>query len=270
MSVFRLFSSVVKPGQQCLSSLRTVTKCIKCYSLEETTMCLSNWNFIPNSECSLPSIMYDQRRNYAKRGIVKEKKGKSPKYEMSDEELSKLINVEEFEALLSGVVSKLKTEYTVQLSLRVGLGIETLPVELDGSVHPLKDVAQISRKPPNIIVLNLSALPDAIKPVLNAINKSGMNLAPQIDGVKIFLTIPKITREHRENLAKSAKTLFNSAKQEITQLQNKYTETARLPTAGISQDTVKDAVDNIRYRAQESIGKCEELFKLKTKELVDG
>ncbi|XP_053207178.1 ribosome-recycling factor, mitochondrial-like [Panonychus citri] len=247
------------------------------FSPESTnSMCLENCCYSERNQVNQfsfdfnCSIFYNQKRYYAKRGITKEKKGKGVKYEMSDEELEKVIPVEEFEAFLSSVYSKLKEDFSTQLSLRSGFGVETISVELDGSVFPLKELAQISKKSTNLMVLNLASLPDAIKPVLAAINSSGMNLSPQQDGSKIFLTLPKITREHRENLAKGAKTLLNSAKQEINQIQNQYIDKAKQTNKpGISQETIRDATDNIRARSQEIIKKCDEMFKAKTKELLD-
>lgn len=261
-------------GQRSYSSFFIMPRCLRdSMSQGEVNMCRDNCNYLePKGNNRLifnySPIFYNQRR-YAKRGIVKEKKGKGVKYEMSDEELSKVIPIEEFDAFLEAVHIKLKTEFSTQLNLRSGLGVEKISVALDGTVYPLKDLAQISRKSANLMVLNLGALPDAMKPVLAAINSSGMNLSPQIEGTKIFLTLPKITREYREGLAKSAKSLLNSAKQEINQLQNQYIDKAKQPKPGISQETIKDAIDNIRARSLEMIKRCDELFKAKTKELLD-
>lgn len=69
--------------------------------------------------------------------------------------------------------------------------LESLEVEFDGEVYPLQELAQVGRKNPQLAVLNLASLPDAIKPVLKAIEESGMNLNPQQEGTTIYVPLPK-------------------------------------------------------------------------------
>lgn len=39
--------------------------------------------------------------------------------------------------------------------------------------------------------------------------------------------------------------------------------------AGVSEDDARNVSENVKYRADETISKCEELFKSKTKELLE-
>jgi ribosome recycling factor len=55
----------------------------------------------------------------------------------------------------------------------------------------LQELAQVGRKNPQLAVLNLVSLPDAIQPVLLAIRESGMNLNPQQEGTTIYVPLPK-------------------------------------------------------------------------------
>lgn len=66
-----------------------------------------------------------------------------------------------------------------------------LMVEFEGEKYPLQELAQVGRKNPQLAILNLSSLPDALQPVLKAINESGMNLNPQQDGTTIYVPLPK-------------------------------------------------------------------------------
>lgn len=66
-----------------------------------------------------------------------------------------------------------------------------LPINIDGNEHRLQEVAQIVRKNPKTIVINMSVFPQVIPTVLKAIEKSGMNLNPQQDGTTLFIPIPK-------------------------------------------------------------------------------
>jgi ribosome recycling factor len=69
--------------------------------------------------------------------------------------------------------------------------VETLPVSLDGKEYELQELAQIIRKNPKTIVINMASFPQAIPSALQSISKSGMNLNPQQDGTTLFIPIPK-------------------------------------------------------------------------------
>jgi ribosome recycling factor len=69
--------------------------------------------------------------------------------------------------------------------------IETLPVSLEGKEYELQELAQIVRKNPKTIVINMSSFPQAIPAALQSISKSGMNLNPQQDGTTLFIPVPK-------------------------------------------------------------------------------
>ena len=65
--------------------------------------------------------------------------------------------------------------------------------------------------------------PQYLKKVNEAISQASLGLNPQIDKTTIFLNIPKITREHRENLAKSAKLIYEKYMKKLQDLTKKFT-----------------------------------------------
>lgn len=69
--------------------------------------------------------------------------------------------------------------------------IDSLKVSLDGKDYTLQELAQIVRKNPKTIVLNMAVFPQAIPAVIQALQKSGMNLNPQQDGTSLFIPVPK-------------------------------------------------------------------------------
>jgi ribosome recycling factor len=69
--------------------------------------------------------------------------------------------------------------------------VETLTVSFEGKEYELQELAQIVRKNPKTIVINMTAFPQAIQAALQSIEKSGMNLNPQQDGTTLFIPIPK-------------------------------------------------------------------------------
>ena len=69
--------------------------------------------------------------------------------------------------------------------------IENLPVVFEGDTFSLQELAQITKKGPQLLVVNVSSFPTAVSGVVKAINESGMGLNPQQDGAKVFIQIPK-------------------------------------------------------------------------------
>ena len=220
-------------------------------------------------------VTFCQVRSFSKGkdrgGKDKRGKGGKPKVLLKDSEMAAVIPIQEMRDEFAAIVDGLKETYIKTLNVRSGLGIEDLTVEFDGSEHPLKELATITRKTQgNILVLNLTSLPDALKPVLAAITKSGMNLNPQQEGTVIYLQLPRVTREHREILARNAKTLFHKAKEELAKSMNNYVRIANDAKliGGLSAELVHDTIENIRFLEQEAVAECERHLSTKTKELL--
>lgn len=64
-------------------------------------------------------------------------------------------------------------------------------VNVDGTDHTLQELAQIVRKNPKTVVINMAVFPQAIPAALKAIASSGMNLNPQQEGTTLYIQIPK-------------------------------------------------------------------------------
>ncbi|KAJ9596898.1 hypothetical protein L9F63_012079, partial [Diploptera punctata] len=218
------------------------TKCYCCHSL------CSNMhkkalvsNLTSENNCLLHfTFTVANIRGYAKgkdRGRDKKKmdKGKK-KVEISDEKLAEVIKVENMRTQMQKAVDRMKEEYIKNLSLRSTTGsIETVQVSLDGKEYELQELAQIVRKNPKTIVVNMSVFPQAIPAALQAIQKSGLNLNPQQDGTTLFIPVPKVTKEHRETLAKNAKALFIKCRDSVRDVQNKFVKTVK-NNGNISED----------------------------------
>jgi ribosome recycling factor len=218
-----------------------------------------------------PGLVFESSRWFSrgKGDVKKDKKRDKPKVALSDQELGTVIDVEDFRSSIEAIVAALKESYIKTLNIRAGVGLEDLEVTFDGDKYPLKELATISKKPNNLLVLNLASLPDALKAVLEAVNSSGMNVNPQQEGTKIYIQLPRMTHEHREILAKNAKTLFVKAKEELTKIQNEHVKTANSKKGtGYSDDLIFNATENIRFIGHRAIADCEALCAQKTKELL--
>lgn len=212
-------------------------------------------------------------RYYAKqKDKLKEKardKGvKFARMELSNERLNEIFNVDNFTGQLQKAIDTMQSEFIKNLSVRSTTGaIEQLKIVVDGQDHELQQLAQIVRKNPKTIVLNMISFPQAIPMVLQALQKSGMNLNPQQDGTTIFIPVPKVTKEHREMLSKSAKSLFIKCRDGIRDAQNNVIRKLKKQT-DMSQDENRSIQVHVTAMADKYVQQATQLMETKQKELL--
>ncbi|XP_060075087.1 ribosome-recycling factor, mitochondrial-like [Ylistrum balloti] len=208
-------------------------------------------------------LSYCQRRGKTKGNVKgkKEKKKAPEKRDVDDDEDEDPLK--KFRVQLQWQCDHLKEQYLTQLGLRTTpSSYESLVVTLDKShTVPLNQLAQVIQKSPQLIQINMDASPQYVKEVKTALMKSGLNINPQQEGTSLFITTPKVTREHRENLAKNAQKLFNDTKEKMVGFQAK-----QLKTAKRNDDKNLDA--EIRKLYQEYLKKAESMMTKKQKDLT--
>jgi ribosome recycling factor len=209
-------------------------------------------------------------RNYAKGRDIK-KDGKNPtKVHVNEEQLATVINLANLKAQMEKSMATMKDEFAKNLSLRSTTGaIETLKISADGKDYELQELGQIIRKNPKTIVVNLISFPQLIPNVLQALSKSGMNLNPQQDGTTIFIPVPKVTKEHREMLAKNAKALFIKCRDSIKDTQNDNIKKVKRKS-DISIDLNRQVQTQIIAIGDQFIADAEKLLQVKQNELLAG
>ncbi|KAG0723390.1 Ribosome-recycling factor, mitochondrial [Chionoecetes opilio] len=208
-------------------------------------------------------------RSYAK---AKDKKGKgkgSSKASVTDEEMDEVVRVERMKQDFAQLVDDLKEDYIKNLSLRTAAGsLETLPVQLEGDEYPLNELAQVARKSSQVVVISAAAFPQAVPGIVAAIRGAGMNLNPQQEGTSIIVALPKVTREHRESLAKGAKMMYNKCKEQLRETQNQYIRKVKNREGKHSDDLLHNAQLRIREMAEEHMQEAEGMMVAKHKELL--
>lgn len=221
------------------------------------------------NRAELISPCYQFTRNYAKGKDKKKEKSKKPvKVEVNEEQLASVVNLEKLKNQMDKTLATMKDEFIKNLSLRSTTGaIETLKVHADGKEFELQELGQITRKNPKTIVINLLGFPQLIPQVLQTLNKSGMNLNPQQDGTTVFIPVPKITKEHRENLAKNAKALFIKCRDSVKDVQNDYIKKVK-NNKEISIDLNHQIQNQITAIGDEYISEAEKLLQVKQGELL--
>jgi len=213
-----------------------------------------------HEKCLLPTCdsYHISFRGYAK---GKDKpKTKNTQVTVNEEEIGSVVDVGSLKTHLNKLMEQMKDEFTKQLNVRGAAGaLESLSVEFEGEVYPLQELAQVGRKNPQLAVLSMHSLPDAIQPVIKAIRDSGMNLNPQQEGTTIYVALPKVTREHREGMAKNAKAIFNKYRTNFHGVQNKFVKQCK---------NQKDVSEDLSFNVQQQIMKLTEMYVTDAEKLL--
>ncbi|MGF1651220.1 MAG: ribosome recycling factor [Hyphomicrobiaceae bacterium] len=139
-------------------------------------------------------------------------------------------DIKEFDRRMGGVIDTLKRDFG---GLRTGRAssklLEPVVVEIYGQKMPINQVGTISVPEPRMITVQVWDRA-SVSATDRAIREANLGLNPSIDGQILRMTIPELTKERRQELAKLAA---------------KYAETARV------------AVRNVRRDANELLKKLE-------------
>ena len=104
---------------------------------------------------------------------------------------------------------------------------EELNIKTPKGFVKLGEIAQVDVKNQNTYTIDLINNPDYVKPIHDAIAKANLNCNPQIDKTTINLPIPKVTREHRENLVKAIKAKYDSTMKRMRETEGKALRKAK-------------------------------------------
>ncbi|VDN01115.1 unnamed protein product [Thelazia callipaeda] len=116
-------------------------------------------------------------------------------------------------------------ELTKSLSLKVDLRTyEDFVVKTDdGKQYKLITLGRIKLVSPLLISVDFADNPGMIKFTRLAIEKSKLNVTPRQEGAVLYISLPRITRERRENLANVAsKKLLNEYRKALNDVYSKY------------------------------------------------
>ncbi|XP_050312255.1 ribosome-recycling factor, mitochondrial isoform X2 [Anthonomus grandis grandis] len=262
-SLPRIFKYLKSGRNSVLTPMKTIQKVPNCCPLSTAT-------FTSNLTLKHGSYFLISSRSYAK-GKDKKKdkgKGKAAKVEINEAELSGIINLENLKNHMQKAIQHMEEDFVKNLSLRSTTGsIESIVVQVDGTDHKLQELAQIIRKNPKTIVVNFTNFPQVIPAALKALAKSGMNLNPQQDGTTLFIPIPKVNKEHREQLSKNAKQLFVKCKDSVRDVQVKHIKQIKRQEK-LSEDLARSAEQQIIAIADQFISEAEGILNSKQSELL--
>ena len=142
-----------------------------------------------------------------------------------------------------------------------------MEISYDGINVKLSDIVTITRKQ-NDMVLNFAATPNAVKPAAIAIGSSGLNLNPQQDGHIIYITMPKVTTEHRQALIKSVRNIGQKVKDKIKD-RNFQKKFFLKMDKKLSEDLIKDVNENIVYYIKQKSLNIDDIINKKIESLTN-
>ncbi|GFN93989.1 ribosome-recycling factor, mitochondrial [Plakobranchus ocellatus] len=209
-------------------------------------------------------------RAYAKKG--KDKGGKAhKKVTLTEDQLDGVVDMERVKREFDQVVEDLKEKFIHQLTVRTSQGVfDNLTVKTPDGNFPLIQLGQVIQKSPQLLTINMAFSPQYIPQVKQALTDSGLNINPQQDGTSLFIPLPKVTREHRENLAKNAKMLSEQSKKSMREIYSKHAKKIKASKQGHSSDDLIAADDMVKDLMHSLIHQVEEMTTLKQKELLGG
>ncbi|XP_015185385.1 PREDICTED: ribosome-recycling factor, mitochondrial [Polistes dominula] len=197
----------------------------------------------------------------------KDKKKSTQKKNIDFREMEEVVNVEKLTLQLDKLMDRLKDNYIKNVSVRSAAGaIEELPIKVEGTQYLLQELVQINRTPKTVI-LNASAFPQYIPDIIQVLTKNQMNLNPQQDGTMIYIPIPKVTKEYRESLSKSAKSFYIKCRDDMKEVRNEYIKKVK-NVDKLPQDVSLRVQGYIDTFINQYIAKAEQILETKQKELM--
>jgi len=179
-----------------------------------------------------------------------------------------LLDVEE---RMEKAISVLKNQLAGIRTGRANPGlVDSLKVEVYGSLSPMKQVASVGAPEPQQIVIRPYDA-GTIKDIEKAIIASGLGLAPQSDGRVIRLNIPPLTTETRRKLVARIKELTEESKVSIRNVRRDGNKAADQEEKDklLSEDDCKSLKDQIQELTKQYENTASDMAKARENEVME-
>ena len=168
-------------------------------------------------------------------------------------------------------IESLKHEFA---SIRTGRAsvalLDKIMVDYYGSPTPINQVANISVPEPRMILV-APWDKSMIGAIEKAILQSDLGLNPGNDGTAIRLTIPQLTEERRKEIVKIVHKKAEDAKVAVRNIRRDANEVLKKEEKAktITEDDVKDGLDQIQKLTDKKIKQIDELKAVKEKDVLE-
>ncbi|NP_001002174.1 ribosome-recycling factor, mitochondrial [Danio rerio] len=228
----------------------------------------SRVSFLPQvSQC--PVALPNYARHYATKKSKAKAKGQTAKVNINAALVEDIISLEEVKEDMAAVLAALKDDFSRNLSVRTSPGaLDHITVTTKDGKFPLNQLGQISMKSPQLLVVNMTGFPEAMVAVTRALRESSMGLNPEVEGTIIRVPVPKVTREHRENLVKLAKQFSNKSKDSLRRVRSNAISQVKKSKDAVSDDTIHLIEKQIQQMTDSFTADIDKQLATKTKELL--
>lgn len=177
----------------------------------------------------------------------------------------------ELETVLAGTVRRLQEELqgirssrpTVQL-------VEDVMVECYGNTLPVKQLGSLSVRPPREILITLWDK-DALQPTMKALTDAKPGLSIGNDGLTVRVSLPPLTDERREELARFAKKTTEASRIQVRTHRDETMK--RIKAAEDRKELNKDQAFKAKEKVQQAVDaankKMEDALAAKVAELAE-
>ncbi len=180
-----------------------------------------------------------------------------------------------FEPMKRDVEKTIEVFETDLASVRTGRAkpslVENVMVDAYGSKMKLLEVASITAPEPSQIIIKPwdQSLLGAVE---KAIQISDLHISPVNDGGQIRISIPPLTGERREELAKLVVQKRHVAEEMLRDIRNKYKKQIdnQKGQPGISEDDIKRDLESLQKLNDDFMKKLSEISTVKEKEVREG
>lgn len=179
--------------------------------------------------------------------------------------------VDQTKSKMQGSVDHFKSELRNLRSNRANPGVlDSVQVEVYGSLMPLKQLASISTPDPRQLLIS----PFDAKTtgaIAKGIEKANLNLQPIVEGQNaIRITIPPMDESMRKQIAKQARQKAEETKITVREIRRKNNETVRKQKADgdITEDVMKKEEKMIQELTDKFCKEIDDLCTAKEKEIM--
>ena len=146
--------------------------------------------------------------------------------------------------------------------------LDTIKVDVYGQILPINQLATISVPEARLISVQVWDK-ENVDLIAGSVQKSELNINPQIDGQIIRLRIPDLTEERRKDLIKVLKNMGEKSKIAIRNIRREANEVLKknLKEKSISEDENKDYEKSIQKLTDKNIQNIEKILLEKEKEI---
>ncbi|HVT39364.1 MAG TPA: ribosome recycling factor [Gemmatimonadaceae bacterium] len=145
--------------------------------------------------------------------------------------------------------------------------LDTVKVELYGSMMQLNQVAQVSAPEPRLILVTPFDK-SQIKTIEKAVREAGLGLDPVTQGPVIRVPLPSMNEERRKELVKVLHKYAEDGRIAVRHARTHSRDTLK-KLDGVSEDDVKHAEKELQKQHDEFIAKIDALMKSKEAEIME-